>query len=303
MVVDPRHDHILPHPPPRSDGNAGHAERLQRLPHRQDPAMGGGCDRGLVRPRPQGLPDLCCRFPCRPDRRRGCGRDACGASSPTGLRRLRAGGRAARAGAFPLHANVGVAQASLADPDPMVRIGALDMLESCRRRSLADGRAGPDRSRAGCAPPCRQRCSPPSRPPASRRVTATLRARGGRIRRRSAPQCGSARGRLHVGSFFARRGQAAEAERNTRRRSQFRPHFPRPPSISPISTADSVAMVRARPCFGVRLPLPPRMQVRCMRWGWPWYGSNDLMRRSICCAARQRPSPNARDTPTCTRSG
>ena len=39
-------------------------------------------------------------------------------------------GAACRARALPLSSTVGLARSSLADPDPMVRIGALDMLES-----------------------------------------------------------------------------------------------------------------------------------------------------------------------------
>ncbi len=58
MVVDPRHDHSLRIPRPDLSVRARHAERLQRLPRRQDRAMGGGRRPELAWPGPQGLPAL-----------------------------------------------------------------------------------------------------------------------------------------------------------------------------------------------------------------------------------------------------
>ena len=51
MVVDPRHDHSLRIPRPDLSRQARDAERLQRLPCRQDGAMGGGRDTKLAWPR------------------------------------------------------------------------------------------------------------------------------------------------------------------------------------------------------------------------------------------------------------
>ncbi len=52
--------------------------------------------------------------------------------------------------------NVGIAKSSLADPDPMVRIGALDMLEEPSRGDLAARRAVAQRSGSWCARPGRR---------------------------------------------------------------------------------------------------------------------------------------------------
>ncbi len=92
-------------------------------------------------------------------------------------------------------ANIDLARAGLADPDPMVRIGALDMLEGVPAEpALAAGlaaavrlqsrRAHQGRLAAGGGPDCQ---------PAAGRPRA-LRARGGRVRRRPASQCRSAGG-------------------------------------------------------------------------------------------------------------
>ena len=95
----------------------------------------------------------------------------------------------------------------------MVRIGALDMLEGAPANQLwplvspllSDPSRGV-RIRAAVAA-----CGGPDREPAACRPRA-LRARGGRIRRRAAPQCRPAGSAHALGNFFARRGRAAEAE-------------------------------------------------------------------------------------------
>ena len=58
MVIDQRHDHSFRIPRPDLSQTLDTAQRLQRLPHRQAGRMGSIGDRGVVRARPQGLPDL-----------------------------------------------------------------------------------------------------------------------------------------------------------------------------------------------------------------------------------------------------
>ena len=201
--------------------------------------------------------------------------------------------------------NVELAQAALKDPDPMVRIGALDMLANVPPTHqlwtlVAPLLSDPIRGvRIGTG-----RCWPRFRLPVSRPLTAYR----SRTRRPSSlPPIAS----MPIGQSRVRRWEAflPGADSAPTQRPSTRPRCgsvrSSPPrrSTSPSSTAASGATPMARPCCARRSPRPPRMLVRCTRWGSPWYGSNDPMRRSTCCAARQRPSPSARDTPMCTRSG
>ena len=167
-------------------------------------------------------------------------------------------------------ATINLARAALSDPDPMVRIGALDMLENVPAAQLwplvspllsdseprrahqgrLAARSGSDRKPAACRP-------------------RTLRARGGRIRRRPAPQCRSARSAFHAGKFLraARppcggrgriQGRAAARARNMRRRR----------STSPISIGNSAATAREKACCARRSPRRRRMRGCTMRSGW-----------------------------------
>lgn len=138
----------------------------------------------------------------------------------------------ARAGALPelspflSQANVGLAQAGLADPDPMVRIGALDMLSPAPAGaiwpivapSLRDPILGV-RVRAAdllaAVPADRQ---PEADRDAFRRAAEEFIA---------AQKVNADRpeGRLNLGSFYARRGDVAEAERQYRAALALEPKF------------------------------------------------------------------------------
>ena len=137
--------------------------------------MGRRRGRTMVRPGAQGLSDLCGGVPCRahrPGRRR---RAAC-----RRRRGRQCAGRRARDCAWPNSRRAfrppisAAARAGLADPDPMVRIGALDMLEDVPAdQSLARCLAAARRSRARRAASGRRRCSRPFRPRASLRPIAS----------------------------------------------------------------------------------------------------------------------------------
>ena len=104
--------------------------------------------------------------------------------------------------------NIRLARPALSDPDPMVRIGALDMLEGVPPRpALAAGFAAAVRSRPRRAHQggvAARRGS--GREPACRRPR-TFRARRGGVRRRAAPQCRPPRSALaRSADFYARRG-------------------------------------------------------------------------------------------------
>ena len=146
-------------------GQAGHAERVQRLPHRQDRAMVRRQGRGLVRSRPQELPDLWNGIPCRTGEQADAS-DCLPRLRPMGVpRRSRAPARW-RMRPHLSSATIGLARRGLGDPDPMARIGALDMsesggassgpspLRSCPTRCAACGSG-----RLRCSRPCRLRAS------------------------------------------------------------------------------------------------------------------------------------------------
>ena len=197
MVVRPAPRSQPAHSAPRPVGQARHAERLQRLPRRQDRAMGGRRRPELAWSGPQGLPALRRGVSRRLDRPGGR-REACWPRPPSdhetpGFARA---GALAELAPFLSAANVGLARASLADPDPMVRIGALDMLENAPpEQTLADRRAaarrsGPRRAREGGRPAgggSRGRASPPA---TARRSTAR---RTNSSRRRSSTPTGPRR--------------------------------------------------------------------------------------------------------------
>ena len=70
MVVDRRHDHSFRVPRPDVSRAARHAQRLQRLPHRQDRGMGSDGGRALARAEPKRLAELRGGFPRGLERQR-----------------------------------------------------------------------------------------------------------------------------------------------------------------------------------------------------------------------------------------
>ena len=87
MIVDPRHDHTFRIPRPDLSVKLGTPNACNDCHARQVRAMGRRRGRGLVRPRPQGFPELWDRVPCRmdrPGRRRSASCRRCGGSQRAG---------------------------------------------------------------------------------------------------------------------------------------------------------------------------------------------------------------------------
>ena len=120
----------LPHSAARSVGEARNAQCLQRLSRRQVGRMGGDGGRALAWAEPQGPAELRRGVPC------GVERQADAASLLAAVAADRNAPAIARASAlselapYVSPANINLARTGLSDPDPMVRIGALDMLEN-----------------------------------------------------------------------------------------------------------------------------------------------------------------------------
>ena len=210
----------LPHPASRSVAETRHAQRLQRLSRRQDCRVGGVGDRALAWARSQRLPDLRASVPCCMEWRRGSGkaawRDRCRIAT---CRRSRARVHSTELGSHLSPSNLDLARAGLVDPDPMVRIGALDMLESATRTGFGrwSRRCSPIPS-AACASGC-FRCLRRADGRAAERGPRAVRARRGRIRRRPTPECRSTRSAHDIGEFSRATGpQRRKPRPNTRRR-------------------------------------------------------------------------------------
>ena len=216
----------LSRPAARSFRQARDAERLQRLPQRQARAMGRRRRRAMVRPKPQGFSDLWRRHSMprartRPMPPRSCRRRR-GRNAPAVARASALSELAPRVSP----ANIGAARAGLTDPDPMVRIGALDMLENVPAgqvwpwfpRCLSDPVRGV-RIRAvsllAAVPTASQPQSDRERfDQAASEFIAAQRANAER------PEA-----RTTLANFFAQRGQTAEAETEYKAALQLSPQY------------------------------------------------------------------------------
>ena len=127
----------LPRSSPRSVGEARHAQRLQRLPHRQDRGMGGDGGRALAWAEPKGLAELRGGFPCGLERAARCRRIA---RRHRGNRNVPAFARASaltELGPICLAVEHRVWRGrGCPIPTPWSRIGALDMLEGVPANQL-----------------------------------------------------------------------------------------------------------------------------------------------------------------------
>ncbi len=199
----------------RSLGHAGDAERLQRLPPRQ--AARNGPPTAVEQwfgPDRKGFQTYGAGVPCRAHRRRPMP-PRCSARSPrTRMRRpWRAPARLRELASRVSPANIAPHETALADPDPMVRIGALDMLENVPAGQiwplasplLADPVRGV-RIRAASllasVPTASQ--PPPDRARFDQAATEFIAAQRANAERPEA--------RTTLANFLARRGQTADAE-------------------------------------------------------------------------------------------
>ncbi len=205
---------LVPRAAARSFGQTRDAERLQRLPRRQAGAMGRRRGRAMVRTEARRFSDLCGGVPCGAHRR-GRRRHAAGRRR---RRRQRAGGgareRALRTRLARLAREYrGSRERALPIPIRWCGSARSTCWKTCR--PLRSGRLCRRCSPIPCAASAsgRPRCSPRSRPPASRRrdrdrfdaaareFIAAQRANAER------PEA-----RTTLANFLAQRGQTAEAE-------------------------------------------------------------------------------------------
>ncbi len=129
MVVDPRHDHSLRfHGPTCRRGR--HAQCLQRLPHGQIGRLGGRSDRALARAKPEGLSALRRSVPCGAEPPIGCWGSLAVVAADKNAPAIARATALTELAPLVSPSNINLARAGLSDPDPMVRIGALDMLEN-----------------------------------------------------------------------------------------------------------------------------------------------------------------------------
>ena len=200
-------------------------------------------------------------------------------------------------------ANIGLARAGLWDPDPMVRIGALDMLARVPANQLWplvspllwDSNRGV-RIRAAALLAAIPTAGQPAadRERFKRAATEFVAAQHLNADRPEA--------RSTLGNFYARRGLASQAEAEYRAALRLSPQFAPRRSISPISTASSGATVRARLHCARRSKPHPGTQGCIMPWGLRSPASNEQTRQLPSCAGRPSSSRIARAMPMFMRS-
>ena len=204
MVVDPRHDHSFRVPRPDLSVEARHAQCLQRLSPRQVGAWAASAVEGWHGPGGKGFQKYAPAFHAAwTDKADAAALLAAVAADPNAPAIARASALSELASRLS-PANINLARAGLSDPDPMVRIGALDMLENVPAAQLWP-LVSPLLSDpvAACASG-RLRCWPRFRPQASLRRSRAVRARRGRIHRRATPQRRSTRGARHTWQISSR---------------------------------------------------------------------------------------------------
>ena len=215
----------LPRSAARCVGKARNPERLQRLPARQVGAMGGVGGRALARTEPQGLAELRRGVPCGLDRpsamRPHC--SAVLAADPS----VPAFARASALTELGPHlspANINLARRACRTPIPMVRIGALDMLERVPANQLwplvspllSDSNRGV-RIRAAALLAAVPTASQPA---ADRERFERAAAEFIAAQRLNADR---PEARATLGNFYARRGLTAEAESGIQGRAAAQP--------------------------------------------------------------------------------
>ena len=131
MVVDPRHDHSLRVPRPDLSVKLGTPNACNDCHTDKSARMGRRRRRELVWAEPGGFSKLCRSIPCGVDRSTGRCEASCSRRSRSECACFRSRERFDRSCPKPVIRRTSTsARAGLSDPDPMVRIGALDMLES-----------------------------------------------------------------------------------------------------------------------------------------------------------------------------
>ncbi len=226
MVVDIRHDHSFRIPRPDLSVKLGTPNACNDCHHDRDPQWAAAAIEGWFGPNRKGFQSYGAAFHAsRTDQ----------ADAAALLAVVAADGNVpavARASALAELAprvspsNIGVARGALADPDPMVRIGALDMLENVPAgqvwRWVAPLLSDPVRgvriraaSLLAAVPTTSQ--PPPDREPFERAATEFIDAQRSNADRPEA--------RTTLGSFLTRRGQSAGAEIEYKAALQLSPQY------------------------------------------------------------------------------
>ncbi len=150
MVVDPRHDHSFRMPRPDLSVKLGTPNACNDCHTDKISGMGSLSGRTVVWAEPEGVSRLCRGIPCGVDGPAECGKHCSQPSLPIVMpRHLPAPVRSTELSSRVLPSNISSAQNGLTDPDPMVRIGALDMLQGVPPPSSGPWfrRSSSDRSR------------------------------------------------------------------------------------------------------------------------------------------------------------
>ena len=226
MIVDPRHDHSLRIPRPDLSVTLGIPNACNDCHGDKDPQWAAATVEGWFGPNRKGFQTFGAAFHAsRTDQADAAALLAVVASDANTPAIARAAALAELAPRIS-SANINVARSGLSDPDPMVRIGALDMLENVPAGQvwpwvaplLSDPVRGVRIRAASLLAPV----PTPSQPPPDREQFERAAAEFVDAQRSNAERPES---RTTLGSFLARRGRPNEAETEYKAALQLSPHY------------------------------------------------------------------------------